>query len=348
MIDFRLTKMGESSEGALSLIAEKIGLQFDSSNKQKVAYVASAIVLNGFSNIILTGTIDIAGIVGSAFSGLQGFTIAQIQHMTEKIHKNLTELMKADTKAAFDYFQRKEYQKAKDCAITGFRKAPTNREGIPTKLACTRMKIMTELILLAKDDDADFFKSAAEKVQRNLDELLDDPEVERLWKKGILSIGGIKTPQKPFILENDKKLIDEVSFLLNMFYASMSESLRWTYPDRKVEDGDLGVIHTKYLPTGKENELIVPISKFETSITSMKMYKENNLLEISIIFNENKTHRERKLNPESISLKPSRSSSWILGLQNGTFFLKMFDPSKDKVGRFSCFQGLFPLFHFVC
>ena len=64
---------------------------------------------------------------------------------------------------------------------------------------------MTELILLAKDDDADFFKSAAEKVQRNLDELLDDPEVERLWKKGILSIGGIKTPQKPFILENDKK-----------------------------------------------------------------------------------------------------------------------------------------------
>lgn len=59
------------------------------------------------------------------------------------------------------------------------------------------------------------------------------------------------------------------------------------------------------------------------------MYKENNLLEISIIFNENKTHRESKLNPESISLKPSRSSSWILRLQNGTFFLKMFDSSKD-------------------
>ena len=104
--------MENISEEAIGGLAEEIGLIFDSNQKQVVAYVASSIALNGFSELILSGSLDAASIVASAFSGLEGFTLNQIKQKTETIDKNLRELMTANMKTALDYLERKNFNEA--------------------------------------------------------------------------------------------------------------------------------------------------------------------------------------------------------------------------------------------
>ena len=299
-----------SSDESINAVAERFGLELDTTNKQVAAYVTASVVLNGFFDI-LSGTADAASVVSSL--NLQAFSINQIKQITQKINMNVMKLMESDAKTAINYFERKKYQEANDLAMRGFNAAPAGEEGLPIRLICTRIKLWTELILLERQQQNHkvLMSMAGETVKRNLDELLKEPDVRSLWKKKIVEIG-----------KGRKDLLDEVSFLIGGFYSGMSSCLCWTHPDLKAENGDLAIIHTKYLPTGEKNFITVPISKHKETMTSIKIYKQHNELRITVIFIENNVPKEFELAPVVINLKPHKSSVWILKVQNKKYFLE--------------------------
>jgi hypothetical protein len=91
-------------DAAVNAVSEKLGLNMETNPRKQVAvYVTASIVLNGFLDIF-TGTADVTSLLSGI--NLQAFSLAQIKQMTEQINKNVTTLMEADGKAAWDHFKR--------------------------------------------------------------------------------------------------------------------------------------------------------------------------------------------------------------------------------------------------
>ena len=241
---------------AVNAVCQELGLKMETNQKQVAVYVTASIVLNGFLDIF-TGTVDLASVLSSI--NLQALSLAQIKQMTEQINTNVITLMEADGKAAWDHFKRGNFNEARDCAIKGFHAAPS----IAIKLMCTRIKLITELIM--KDEE-----KTEVIIQRCLDELLDDDLVKELWKSA--------TSWTNLNKSTSNKSIAEIDDVVRGCYATLSRCLKWTSPDNLLKDGYIATLYTKYLPSLENNKIIVPISQHPESFTSMEVFKNHEIV----------------------------------------------------------------------
>jgi hypothetical protein len=275
------------------------------------------VVLNGFLDLF-TGTADVASVSGI---NLQAFSLAQIKQMTEQINKNMTTLMEADGKASWDHFKRGEFNEAHVSAIKGFHAAPNKIEtGVPMKLMCTRIKLMTELIREGDAKEGQLLAERSKKtgsiLQTCLDDLLDDPLVKDLWERATSLTTLIKYPSL--------HLIAQIDDLVGGCYLTMSRCLGWTFPDQLPKDGDIAELHTKYLPTGKENRITIPLSQHKESVASMKVFKKIDkqlCMKMIVTNNQQGKHRTNKLIEPKVNPKPSKWSIWTVNLEKNKYSL---------------------------
>jgi hypothetical protein len=129
------------TDSVINALAENLGLPVSTNSQAQVmTYLATSGVLNGFLGLY-TGVMSFTSI------DLQGLKLEQVKRITENIDKNVVTLMEADGKAAWDHFKIMEFELAHEKALRGFHSAPNDEEkGLPIKMMCTRIKLVTELI----------------------------------------------------------------------------------------------------------------------------------------------------------------------------------------------------------
>ena len=223
-----------------------------------MTYTGSTAVLNLFLETVF-------GV--SSIPSLQPFQILQIKKELQGIQKKVKLLNNGKCKAALQFFNRGEYEEAKKASIEGLNTAAD----IDTKVTATRTKILSELILLFKKESNNIVFQAGKIIRMCLDELLDDSLTKECWKtvRNYEKIKGVRNLVKGKNLKDLAKL----SSLLGGCYPALSNCMGWTNRLANWESDPEALLHTRYLPEGKQYRASVFIGTVDGQEVRMDIYK---------------------------------------------------------------------------
>ena len=223
-----------------------------------MAYTGSTTVLNLFLNTVF-------GV--SSIPSLQTFQILQIKQELQGINEKVKLLNSGKCKAALHFFNRGEYEEAKKASIEGLVFAAD----IDTKVTATRTKILSEIILILKEESSDSVYRAGNVIRMCLDELLDDSMIKECWNM-VRKYEKIKI----VLIKMNMKFLEDlalVSSLLGGFYPALSNCLGWTNRLSDWDSEPVALLYTRYLPEGEQNPASLFIGTVGGQDVRMDVYK---------------------------------------------------------------------------